>query len=398
MNVTFIVTKLDLNGGGEKFDILLTAQALQENGHRVRVITVFSELNNISQAVNFSVSEERAKSKGLIALQILVVRILKKYAAQTDIFYLIGSSFIFGSGWYRLFTSHSKPVVAHLNGYANFAEAYFKQAPLWPPKYLNDATGLVRGAKHKIRLFLERSIGVYLVNKLDAITIMSEATAYYYRRAGIRPAKISILYSFHDIATLQKEATRQNPFLKFPSTAFHILSVGRIYIDKGVDFLVKAFAEARLPNAILHIIGAGPQKNELENFVNKQGLSHAIKFYPWQDHDTLIAFYQYSRLFVYPARLPESMVRTSVEAMALGVPLVVPDTGAAAWIPEVAKIFKNGDAADLRAQLEAAYSDIKFQNTAAERGKKLALKFDYRRSINQLDQILKKATPRSSEA
>ena len=390
MRITIVTTKLDFNGGGGKFDILLTAQALLEKGYEVRVVTAFSESNNISEEVAFEVCPEQVSSKRLMSMQIFIVSVLKKYAASTDVFYLIGGAFLPGAGWYRRFSVKSKPVVVHLNGYTDFIEDYFKRAPLWPDKYLTFRQGWLRGAKHRLRIFLERLIGVYFINKLDAITVYSEGTANYYLRAGLAKNKTSVLLSFHDILSLINQPLKNNPFSDCPKDSFHILSVSRFYIDKGADLLIDAFGQAKLPNAILHLVGDGPQEEELKKIVGERDLSSSVKFYPWQKPDDLAAFYQHADLFVYPARLPEAMVRTSVEAMALGVPLVVPDTSAQSWVGEVAKIFKNGDVADLKDKLEQAYGDKEFREKAHLIGPKLALDYDYRRLVIQLENILLK--------
>lgn len=387
MNITFIVTKLDINSGGEKTDILLTAQALQERGHRVRIVTTFSELNVLPKTLAFDIIEEQAPSKKLLALQFFAVNIFKKNAPHTDVFYLIGSTFLFGAGWYRL-NKNSRPIVAFLNSYLDFVEVHFKRAPLWPAKYLSASQGMWRYSKYRGRIFLERSLGVYLINKFDAVTIMSPTIADLHRRSGLNSKKITVSYCLHDIQGLQAKPLKPDPFNQFPQNTFHIVTVGRLVIEKGFDILVEAFARCRLPKTMLHVIGAGPLKSELVQRVETLDLSQVIKFYPWQIPEDLIAFYQHAQLFVHPARWPEAMVRTTVEAMALGVPLVVPDTSAETWVAEVAKTFKNGNIADLAAKLTAAYSDARWQATARHNGPLRARAFDYRQLIITLEQLL----------
>lgn len=389
MKICFVITKLNINGGGENHDVIMKVRALQEKGHEVVVVTIFSTFNNIPKDINVCIIEEQAKTIGLLGLQIFIVRLLKKHAPRTDVFYLVGSSFIFGGGWYRIFTKNSKPIVADLNGYVDFVEAYYKKESLYPSAYLPHTQSLLRKVKYQARILLERSLGVYLINHLDAIVIMTKTIAQYYIRAGIKKDKVTIIPSFQDIRALQQEPLQSNPFSQYPENTFHILCAGRIHIDKGVDILIEAFSQCRCQNAILHIVGDGPEKVALEEIVNKKGLSEKVKFYPWQKVDRLVAFYQHADLFVHPARLPEPMVRTTLEAMSFGLPLVVTATSSEHWVAkEVAKMFVLGDVLDLRTKVEAAYRDKFFLENARIRGKKRAIEFDYRQHIPCLNDML----------
>ena len=391
MKITFIITKLDINGGGENLDILMKIRALQEAGHEISVVTAFSNLNYIPSAMSFNVFEEQAPRGGLLVLQIFIVKILKKYAAQTDVFYLVGSSFLFGAGWYRL--GKSRPVVADLNGYADYVEVYYKKEPLYPKSYLPWRKNLRRNLKHAIRIYIERFLGVFLINRFDAIIFMTETIARYYQRVGVRRNKASVIPSFMDLKVLTSRLALDNPFLKFSKDSFNILCVGRFHIDKGMDLLIEAFSGVNFPNAKLHLVGDGPEKAVLEKIVKEKGLSDKVKFYPWHTVDGLAAFYKHADLFVHPARLPEPMVRTVVEAMSFGLPLVVTDTSSEPWVAEeVAKTFKLGDVADLRIKIETACQDkdflVKARLMAEQRGKE----FDYRNYVNQLSGILARLT------
>lgn len=388
MKITFIVTKLNLNGGGENHDVMMKARALQEMGHEINVATAFSNLNDMPAAMPFNILKEQAPRGGLLALQIFIVRVLKKYQAQTDVFYLVGSSFLFGGGWYRLFCGSSKPVVADLNGYADYIEGYYKKEPLYPIVYLPWRRNLRQKIKHVARIWLERSLGVFLINRLDAIVFMTKTIAHYYERAGVNKDKSAVIPSFMDIKSPKIQVLQNNPFVKFSKDAFHILCVGRFHVDKGIDLLIKAFSGYSCPNAILHLVGDGPEKIVLEEMVNKNGLDKKIKFYPWQKSDEVVAFYQHANLFVHPARLPEPMVRTVIEAMSFGLPLVVSNTSRESWLNEVAKVFTLGDTGDLRAKIEQACADKIFLDRAGVNCKIRAREFDYRKHAPALSWLL----------
>ena len=240
---------------------------------------------------------------------------------------------------------------------------------------------------------MERLIGVRLLNNFDAIVIMTKTLAGYYIRAGVRPDKITVIPSFQDIIAFQNQPLQNNPFSQYPKNAFHILFTGRLYIDKGADILIDALAKFSRPDCILHIVGEGEQKSELVKRVRELGLASVIKFYPWQSLHDLAGFYQHAHLFVHPGRLPEPLVRTTIEAMAFGLPLIVTDTSVEKWLAqEVAKVFKLGDSADLAAKIMDAYQDKQWQKAAAINGRQRALNFDFRGLIPLLDRTIIEAT------
>lgn len=388
MKIIIVTNKLNLNGGGENHDVMIRVRGLKERGHEATVLTIFSNLNNFPEDLPFRIIEEQAPSLRLLSLQAFMVGILKKYGSETDVFYLIGSSALFAGGWYRRFIKGSKPVVGDINGYLDFVQTY-KKTPLYPLGHLNQGQSYAQKAKYFFRVMLERSLGVYFINRLDALVFMTKRVVSYHSRAGVKNSKITVIPSFHDINALQNKPLEPNPFIKYPPDTFNIVCSGRLHLDKGVDILIRAFAKCSCPGAILHIIGEGPEKENLKKLAEELNLNDKVVFHPWQKPEGLVKFYQHARLFVYPGRLPEAMVRATTEAMALGLPLVLPDTSVEDWAAlGVAKIFKNGDSEALRLKLEEAYRDKEFINQAGIYGKKLAPEFDYRNLTLKLEKAL----------
>ncbi len=389
MKITFIVTKLN-SGGGEYHDIIRQARALAESGHELKLLTIFPKLNKITDELPYEIIEEPAPSNRLFALQYFIYKLLKKYSGSTDIFYVFATAYLFGGGLYRLIRG-SKPVVAYINGYADYVEGFYRREPIYPRAYLAGGRNWFSKIKHTLRVWLERLFGVYLINHLDAIIMMTRTIARHYTRIGVKKEKISIIPSFHDIITLQKLPAGSNPFASFPPDAFHILFTGRFHIEKGVDILLKAFLQCDCPEAILHLVGDGPEKANLEKIIKENGISEKVKFYPWQNLEKLAAFYRHADLFVHPARLPEPLVRTTVEAMAFGLPIVATDTAAEDWFKKEAAItFPLGDVNGCARAIHEAYQDKNFRENAKENNKKRALEFDYRKQIIKLNNILAK--------
>ncbi len=396
MKITFIVTKLN-SSGGEYYDIVRQARALTEIGHELKILTIFPGLNKITEKLPFEIIEEPAPSNRLLSLQFFIYKLLKKHSDSTDIFYVFATAYLFGGGWYRLLAKKGKPVVAYINGYADYVEGFYRREPVYPRTYLAEGRSWISKIKHALRVWLERLFGVYLVNHLDAIVIMTQTIANHYIRIGVKKEKISIIPSFHDIISLQKMTSGSNPFVNYPSEAFHILFTGRLHIEKGVDILINAFSLCNCPKAILHIVGDGPEKVALEKLVLEKKINQKVKFYPWQSLYQLVAFYQHADLFVHPARLPEPLVRTTVEAMAFGLPIVATDSAAEAWFKkEVAITFTLGDINGCAQAIGEAYHDKNFRENARRYSLKRVAEFDYRKQIIKLNNILKRVYEQKS--
>jgi len=101
------------------------------------------------------------------------------------------------------------------------------------------------------------------------------------------------------------------------------LFVGRLAPEKGIDVLLRAFAEARqrLPRARLWIVGEGPLRAALEEDALRLGLAEAVRFHPALQPDRLPEVYVAADLLCLPSRR-EMWGAVVNEAMACGRPVV----------------------------------------------------------------------------
>jgi glycosyltransferase involved in cell wall biosynthesis len=107
----------------------------------------------------------------------------------------------------------------------------------------------------------------------------------------------------------------------------YIFFAGRLDPIKGLEYLIKAFKEAKLGDVKLAIAGAGYLEKSLKELSN----SKKIVFLGYiSDSNTLSSLYRNSLLFVLPS-LYEAMPMVLLEAMSHGVPVVASRVGG---IPE----------------------------------------------------------------
>lgn len=196
----------------------------------------------------------------------------------------------------------------------------------------------------------------WLVDEADALIVCSAAMAreveVAHRRAdarvipnGIDAAQFSPSPSVH-------ETLRQgSPRLTF---------VGRIEWEKGVFVAVRAMPTviAQHPDARLRMVGTGGQSDAVAALVSQLNLSEHVQLLGHVDERTLRDVYSSTDLLLAPSSY-EPFGIVALEGAAMGLPLIVGDTGGLAEFVTDARgrRFPPGDPAALASQILEALAD-----------------------------------------
>lgn len=107
-----------------------------------------------------------------------------------------------------------------------------------------------------------------------------------------------------------------------------VLFVGRLVREKGVWLVVDAFRDLlhTVPEAKLIIVGKGPEEMYLRDHVRRIGLDGKIHLTGFVDDEVRNQLYKMCHVAVFPS-LYEPFGIVALEAMGLGKPVVVSDTG-----------------------------------------------------------------------
>ncbi|MFJ6213896.1 glycosyltransferase family 4 protein [Streptomyces sp. NPDC092296] len=116
-----------------------------------------------------------------------------------------------------------------------------------------------------------------------------------------------------------------------------VVCVSRLVPRKGQDTLIRALPRvlARVPDAVLLVVGGGPYRADLERLADATGVRESVRFtgaVPWEE---LPAHYGAGDVFAMPCRTRrggldvEGLGIVYLEASATGLPVVAGDSGGA---------------------------------------------------------------------
>lgn len=167
------------------------------------------------------------------------------------------------------------------------------------------------------------------------------------------------------------------------------LYIGRLSKEKGLHTLLDAWK--RLPKSCsLQIIGAGPQRKELEEQAQRSDLS-SVQFCGRLSHAESLAAMKRAFLVVLPSEWYEGFPMTIAESFACGTPIVCSNLGAMEEIVDDSRTglhFAPGDAIDLARKVEWAFdhpSEISMMGRAARR--QYEVRYSSERAYTQLMDI-----------
>jgi phosphatidylinositol alpha-1,6-mannosyltransferase len=125
--------------------------------------------------------------------------------------------------------------------------------------------------------------------------------------------------------------------LAIPAAAPVVVCTGRLVRRKGQDTMVRAWPSVRQahPDAVLLLVGDGPERARLQRMVRRRGLEGAVRLVGGVGWDEVPAWTDAADVFAMPCRTrlgglePEAWGIVFLEAQACGLPIVVGRSGGA---------------------------------------------------------------------
>lgn len=217
-------------------------------------------------------------------------------------------------------------------------------------------------------------------------------------RIGIRQEKIRFCMFAADFRLHERiDRREENPLVAqygLEGAYPIVLSVGRLHVDKGHEFAIRAVEELRKthPAARLLILGEGHDEARLRAVAGKG--NPAVTF--CGIHEKLAPFYSLADLFIHPA-VNEGLNLSQLNAMANGVPTVAFDTGFLEYEQQgkeraMARVPLR-DVKGLAAAMNALLADPNGYRSLQENGRAFAAQYEKSRVVQDYVRVYEELCP-----
>ncbi|RUM59917.1 MAG: hypothetical protein DSY66_05265 [Persephonella sp.] len=201
---------------------------------------------------------------------------------------------------------------------AKYFSKYKKTAFVGSVHYIDNYEKTNSWYKYPYRLLIKK-----LYSNLDKVVAVSNYVKEDLKRAFfLDDKKIEVIQNFIDLDRVKRLSAE--PITEKEKNIFRedvIINVGRLEIEKGQIYLVRAFKKVNelRKNTKLVIIGDGSQREIIEAEVKKLNLENSVYLLGYKTNP--YKYIKYSKLFVLPSLLEGSSI-VGLEAQTLGLPVV----------------------------------------------------------------------------
>lgn len=202
------------------------------------------------------------------------------------------------------------------------------------------------------------------------------------RHYRVAPWRVRVLSPGVDLGAFcpgNQEAARRR--LGLDQSAWVVLTVRRLVPRMGLNVLVRAWSDVRLarPDAVLLVVGSGPEQGTLQRQVEQTGCSDSVHFLGDITDEELTIAYRAASMSVLPTLFLEGFGLVALESMACGTPVVVTAVDGLAQIParlDPTTVLPPGDA-DALARRICQAADGSLSLPSGEKCRKVAEEFSW---------------------
>lgn len=376
MRISVVAAKINLDtGGGSHLSLLLYTAGLHDLGCKVDVYS----LNPVASGAYQEFARAGVALHDLADLPAFT-QIERLAMAKWDVLLFDAN---LAMSYHVKRRVPQRRVAAHLNTLSGFCTNVARQqAGCWL-----DCRHLDRVRHHPGRLSSRlkyAAVGALRVadlargfRALDGWVFPSPQTVEAYRLYQLDPARCFVVPESLDFDRISRFQAAPFGSGRGPLT---VLYVGTLAEYKGMSLLFDALRRLRVPWRA-RIYGDGPDRARVLRFaeefpgkVDYRGHVRNQDVFPQLDGDSF--------LFVHPCLWFECLGRGILEAMALGIPVLVPDVGGPVWSVTDGSTgfhYRHRDPADLARRIDWAASHAGEVRAVAAQAREAARVYDYRR-------------------
>jgi glycosyltransferase involved in cell wall biosynthesis len=215
-------------------------------------------------------------------------------------------------------------------------------------------------------LMLQHRLWQYWRDAFDVVVALSQGMKIQLEEAGIKP--VEVVYNGVPIKPKQS-------FLKAIPT---VVYAGRLVSEKGVEILLRAFAQTQLqiPQSQLLIAGDGTEKANLQTLSQDLGINHLVRWLGYLPQEEMEQQFDGAWVQVIPSQWAEPFGNVTTEAMMRGRAVIASAVGAQ---PEIVRdgetgfLVTPGDVFALAAKLTLLFSQPQLAEQMGRQGRDRAL-------------------------
>ena len=333
-----LATKYWRTFGGVEEHAFVVKRFLEDAGHEVIPFSTENEENLPTPYSEYFVSDvdfrdgsvaHRAHAVGRATFGLQTIRNLRRLLKheQIDAAHVLHTYHQMGMSFLLELKRQGVPVILSLHDYKIACPSYryfsdrtgtvctrcldHKSGLLWAPAAERCWGGsALAGATLSVEAAFNRSLGVYRKGP-GAVIVLNELQRRSVEAAGVAPEKIHLIPHFLDL-----------PEIPAGTRGRHMLYVGRLVPEKGVDVLIRACARAAVP---LRIVGDGRDRDTLRQLADDLGAS--VEFTGTQPSDAVASEMRQAMALVVPSLWHEVSPLVVLEAIANNCPVVGTITG-----------------------------------------------------------------------
>ncbi len=176
------------------------------------------------------------------------------------------------------------------------------------------------------------AIGKQVLNEVDKIIVVSNATKKYVLTLGANPEKVEVLHNGVDLnrfKPLSEVKDQMRKKLSISKDAKVVLTVRRIVYKNGIDTLLESaeIAVKRNPKLVFVVVGKGPDSEEVKEKIGQLRMQNNFRLTGFVSDENLPLYYNVADLFALPSKSGEGLPLVVLEAMSCGLPVIATNVG-----------------------------------------------------------------------
>lgn len=230
-----------------------------------------------------------------------------------------------------------------------------------------------------------------VTKELKGLVVASEFMKKQLVLNGVSPEKITVNPLFVDPRWEAGKPSFEMRQADPPS----ILFIGRVFIEKGAEYLLRA-CQLLANSYQLKIIGDGWDLERLKGLAKSWGLEDRVEFLGWLEHQKVSEYLAACRMLVVPSIWPEPFGIIGLEAMYFGKPVVAFDSGGiSTWLRDGQNGFlvPRLDGTKLAERIDELLADKLLADKMGSLGREiLSREFTIERHLQVLEEVFANAS------